>query len=45
MPVRSELAYVFSLEHPLADYRFVYETPALIISQPVVYELKDIELP
>lgn len=39
------LAYLFALTRPLADYRFVYETPALIIRRSVAYELKDIDLP
>lgn len=39
------LAYIFDLEEGLDAYRFVYETPAMIIRLPVKYELKDIELP
>jgi hypothetical protein len=39
------IAYLFALERPLSDYRFVYETPSLIVRQPIAYELKDIDLP
>jgi hypothetical protein len=39
------LAYTFSVSRPLADYRFVYETPSLLIRLPVSYELTDIDLP
>jgi hypothetical protein len=39
------IAYVFAPERPMSEYRFVYETPAMIVSQPVSFELKDIELP
>jgi hypothetical protein len=39
------MVYLFALTRPLADYRFVYETPALIMSRSLSYELKDIDLP
>jgi hypothetical protein len=39
------IAYHFSVDGPLSDYTFVYKTPALILSAPVEYELRDIELP
>ena len=39
------MAYLFALERPLSEYRFVYETPSLIVRQPIAYELKDIDLP
>jgi hypothetical protein len=39
------IAFVFAPERPMSEYRFVYETPAMIVSQPVTFELKDIELP
>ncbi len=39
------MAYLFAPSRPLADYRFVYETPSLIIQRSVDYELKDIDLP
>ncbi|MHB0957637.1 MAG: hypothetical protein ACYC0X_17980 [Pirellulaceae bacterium] len=39
------MAYLFALERPLSDYRFVYETPSLIMRQPIAYELKNIDLP
>lgn len=39
------IAFVFAPERPMSEYRFVYETPAMIVSQPVKFELKDIELP
>ena len=43
--MRLTIAYLFALERPLSDYRFVYETPSLIVRQPIAYELKDIDLP
>lgn len=39
------LGYLFSLDGPLADYTFVYKTPATIFSVPLKYELKSIPLP
>lgn len=39
------VAYNFALTRPLADYRFVYETPSLITRHKVAYELQDVELP
>lgn len=39
------IAFVFAPERPMSEYRFVYETPSMIVSQPVKFELKDIELP
>lgn len=39
------MVYLFALTRPLADYRFVYETPALIMRRSLSYELKDIDLP
>ncbi len=42
---RVRMAYLFALDRPLADYRFVYETPSLIIREPVQFNLKNIVLP
>ena len=39
------MAYLFALTRPLSDYRFVYETPSLLIRHSVAYELKDMDLP
>lgn len=39
------VAYLFSVPAGLAGQTFVYRTPAAVVSQPVVYELKDLELP
>lgn len=39
------LAYNFATSGDLKDYKFVYKTPAAIVSLPVKYELKSIELP
>ncbi len=39
------IAFMFVLDQPLADYKFIYRTPSLIIRQPMRFELKDIDLP
>jgi hypothetical protein len=39
------LAYNFATPGDLKDHKFVYKTPAAIISLPVKYELTNIELP
>ncbi len=39
------LAYNFATPGELKDYKFVYKTPAAIVSLPVKYELKNIALP
>ena len=39
------LAYNFVTPGDLQDHKFVYKTPAAIVSLPVKYELKDLELP
>ncbi len=40
-----QIAYLFALGRPLSDYQFVYETPSLIIRQPMQFTLKKIALP
>ena len=37
--------FMFALDQPLADYKFVYRTPSLIIRQPMHFNLKKIDLP
>jgi hypothetical protein len=39
------LAFKFPLDKDLAQYRFVYQSPAAIVQMPVEFELKDIALP
>jgi hypothetical protein len=39
------MAYLFFLEKPLADYKFVYKTPAMIFASPFAFEFRGIELP
>jgi hypothetical protein len=39
------IAYLFALDQPLTNYRFVYRTPTLILRQPIPYELGTIDLP
>ncbi len=39
------IAYYFALDDELDSYRFVYETPAMIVRLNIPFELNDIELP
>ena len=39
------MAYLFALDGPPERLRFVYETPVLVLSVDLPYELKDIPLP
>ncbi len=39
------IAYLYALDGPLSDYRFVYETPSLVVRQPMQFTLKAIALP
>ncbi len=39
------IAYLFQINGDPNDYKLVYESPAAITKQKVVYELKDIDLP
>jgi len=39
------VAYLFFLEKPIADYKFVYKTAGVIVATEFEYELKDIKLP
>ncbi len=39
------VAYLFDLEKGPAGYTLVYETPSIILSVPVEYELKNLKLP
>ena len=39
------IAYMFALDQPLTTYRFYYQTPSLIIRQPMMFELRKIDLP
>ena len=39
------VAYLFSGPATLAGHTFVYRTPAAVLSMPVPFELKDLELP
>ena len=39
------LSYKFLIDNDLAEYAFVYKTPAAVIRAPVAYQLQDIELP
>jgi hypothetical protein len=37
--------YTFSLDGPIKDYAFVYQTPTIVFWAPLEYEVKDIPLP
>jgi hypothetical protein len=39
------IGFLFALDKPVAEHKFVYRTPTLIIRQPMRFELKDIDLP
>ena len=39
------VAYLFDVPDGLKGYTFVYRTPTAIVSMPLEYELKDLELP
>ncbi|MFT5523660.1 MAG: hypothetical protein ACI9HK_001608 [Pirellulaceae bacterium] len=39
------LTFLFDVQEDLKGYKFVYESPALILSLPVPFEIKDIDLP
>jgi hypothetical protein len=39
------MAYLFDVPEGLKGYTFVYRTPTTIVSMPLDYELKDLELP
>jgi len=39
------VAYFFAVDDDLSDYRFVYETPALVLQLSIPFEMKDIDLP
>ncbi|MEX2561483.1 MAG: hypothetical protein WD403_16280 [Pirellulales bacterium] len=39
------IAYLFDVPDGLKGYTFVYRTPAAIVTVPIEYELKDLELP
>jgi hypothetical protein len=39
------MAYVFVLEKPPADLKFVYKTPGAILSASFDYEIRDLKLP
>jgi hypothetical protein len=39
------MAYVFGIEGSVKGYKFVYETPSVIVPLDIAYELKDIPLP
>ncbi|HVW37321.1 MAG TPA: hypothetical protein VHB99_08445 [Pirellulales bacterium] len=39
------MAYLFDVPDGLKGYTFVYRTPTTIVSMPLNYELKDLELP
>ncbi|MBX3431827.1 MAG: hypothetical protein KF847_00615 [Pirellulales bacterium] len=38
-------AYLFEIEGDLAQYKWIYKTPAAIVSVPIEFELHDIPLP
>ncbi len=44
-PADVGVGYLFAVAGPLADYTFVYKTPAMIFSTPFEYEVKDVPLP
>jgi hypothetical protein len=39
------MAYYFALDDELSNYRFIYETPALVVEVKLPFEMKDIALP
>jgi hypothetical protein len=39
------VSYIFVLDKPPADMKFIYKTPGAIIGAAVEYELRDLELP
>lgn len=39
------VAYLFDAENGLANWKFAYRTPVVIINMPIEYQLKDLELP
>jgi hypothetical protein len=39
------LSYLFDIQGDLDGYKFIYESPALILSLPVQFEIKKIDLP
>jgi hypothetical protein len=39
------IGYLFALDEDPSQYRFVYETPVLMLQIPVQYELSDVPLP
>lgn len=39
------MSYLFAIDADLAEHTFVYRTPSAIVSLPIEFELKDIELP
>jgi len=39
------MAYLFAIDGPLTDYRFVYKTPGLILPRTVDYQIEDVPLP
>ena len=39
------MAYLFDLADDLAGYAFVYDTPGVMLSQPIEFELRDLDLP
>ena len=39
------VAYLFFLEKPVTNYKFVYKTAGVIVATEFEYELKDIKLP
>ncbi len=45
LPNEVGVAYLFDIPGGLDGYKFVYETPALILRTSVPYELKDLPLP
>ncbi len=39
------IGYLFATRHPISEYKFVYEAPAMIVSEPMQFKLRDIALP
>ena len=39
------IAYLFSADRPLADYKFVYKTPGAIVAKGFEYAIEDVKLP
>ena len=39
------MAYLFAVDGALKGYSLVYKTPSVIVSLPVTYEMKDLDLP